>query len=232
MVTKNIWRTPAILVLVACQALALVRPLDLVPVAAIGSPELGYCLVTRDGAGCIRVVSRGARLPSGCKVLSIDAEQVRLSPEPGIERVVPVLHEKVSADVFAMGLATIYQRSVVVGAQLETLRTFSSDILTDPMKLTEFLQQEGLDLRVYDDCMIIRRGSFSKEMHKYEPVSSSSDCSVEFIRRPVDEVIEAIARRTRQPSPRPVGLTGSVSVKSFGISAEALLYYIGTAAAP
>ena len=193
---------------------------------AVGSQELGYALVGSDDKGAFQILAKGDWFKNKFRVDAVGGEQIKLFTEDKGASVVPILHRNLPADVFLVALATVYQRSIVVGAQVETLKPFSPELLTDPAKLADFCKAEGLDLRVFDDCMLVRKGQFPADLKQFQSSEPQMAVNVGLIRGTHQDVAAAIAKGSGKVV-LPVGTaSGPLSVKSFGLSAQALAYYV------
>lgn len=191
---------------------------------AVGSPELGYALVGTDDKGAFQLLSKGDWFKNKFRVDAIGGEQIKIFTEDKGPSVSPILHNNLPADVFLMALATVYQRSIVVGAQVDNLKPFTAELLTDPAKLADFCKAEGLDLRVFDDCMLVRKGNFPADMKAFSSAEPQMAVNVGIIRGSLADVTAALGKA----SGKVVTGTGDakLSLKSFGLSAQALAYYI------
>jgi hypothetical protein len=193
---------------------------------AVGSPELGWVVVGTDETGTFRMLGRGDSFRDRFRIDAIGAEQVKVTSKEKGTTVAPILHRNLPTDVFLVALATVYQRSIVVGARVETLKPFSPDLLTDPARLADFCKEEGLDLRVLDDCMLVRKGTFPADLKPYTSTEPQLAIGMGVLRGTQAEVGAEIARVSGKVV-TPVGTPSSVlSVKSFGLSPQALAYYV------
>lgn len=193
---------------------------------AVGSQDLSYALVGTDDQGQFQILNKGDWFKNKFRVDAVGGEQIKLFTEDKGPSVVPILHRNLPADVFLVALATVYQRSIVVGAQVDNLKPFSPELLTDPAKLADFCKAEGLDLRVFDDCMLVRKGQFPPELKPFASSEPQMAVNVGIIRGTLQDVATAVAKASGKVV-HPVGTpVGSLSVKSFGLSAQALAYYV------
>lgn len=200
-------------------------------VGAIGSVDLNFCLVTKDSDDRYRLLSKRDFLSPSCQLLALEADRALVSGWGGSKRVIELPSPQVPADIFLMALATVYQRTIVVGARVDGLGPFEVELLTDPAKLCDFCRRHGLDIRVFDDCMVIRRGNFRGDERPFTHSSEQEACEANFVRVPIRNVIEYLAKADPTATP-PNATSGDVSVKSYGGSAAALLYYLGMATRP
>lgn len=193
---------------------------------AVGSQDLNYALIGTDERGSFQILSKGDWFKNKFRVDMVGGEQVKLFTEEKGPSVVPILHRNLPADVFLVALATVYQRSIVVGAQVENLKPFSPDLLTDPAKLADYCKAEGLDLRVFDDCMLVRKGNFPADLKSFasEEPQMAINCSV--LRGSLGDVAAALAKATGKVVNPSAPASTNLSVKSFGLSAQALAYYV------
>lgn len=193
---------------------------------AVGSQDLAYALVGTDDHGGFQILSKGDWFKNKFRIDAVGGEQIKLFTEDKGPSVVPILHRNLPADVFLVALATVYQRSIVVGAQVENLKAFSPELLTDPAKLADFCKAEGLDLRVFDDCMLVRKGQFPADIKAFNSTEPQMAVNVGMIRGSLQDLAGLVAKATGKVV-TPVGTpTGNLSVKSFGLSAQALAYYV------
>lgn len=192
---------------------------------AVGSPELGYALVGTDDKGTFQLLGKGDWFRNKFRVDAVGGEQVKVFTEEKGATVAPILHSNLPADVFLVALATVYQRSIVVGAQVDNLKPFSPDLLTDPAKLADFCKAEGLDLRVFDDCMLVRKGQFPADLKPFSSSEPQIAVNVSVIRGSLADVSAAVAKASGKVVTPAGTASGPLSVKSFGLSAQALAYY-------
>jgi hypothetical protein len=191
---------------------------------AVGSPELGYTLVGTDDKG-FQLLGKGDWFKNKFRVDAVGAEQVKVFTEEKGATVAPILHSNLPADVFLVALATVYQRSIVVGAQVDSLKPFSPELLTDPAKLADFCKAEGLDLRVFDDCMLVRKGQFPADLKPFSSTEPQLSVNVSVIRGTLTDLTAAVAKSSGKVITPAGTASGPLSVKSFGLSAQALAYY-------
>lgn len=210
---------------------AIVRPVEPAFLETIGSLDLNYCVVTKDSASRYRILRKNDSFGADSRILGVGPNTATVRRPDGATRRLTVPHEGIPADIFLMGLATVYQRSIVVGGRSETLAPFHEALLTDPAKLQDFCSSRGLDMRIYDDCIVIRRGRLPPDIRPFDSSNERTGCDIDLIRVPTKDAIEELLKLN--PLARaPLTANGEVSVKAFGIAPNALLYYIDKATSP
>lgn len=219
-----------ILFLAATHATAMVRSPGFAILEAVGSPDLGYAAVTSDSRQEYSVAGHNEFTTYGMRAGKITADEVILTRTGVPNRVAPVLHRPIPFDLFLVALVTVYQRSIIVAGGEHLPRTVSEDVFHDPARLAEECKKEGLDLRVFDDIMLVRSGRFPADLRAYEPRETDRGCEMTFIRAPMSRI------RTALQLPADCELDGRsdrvVSLRSYGLSHRALRYYLNVATCP
>jgi hypothetical protein len=192
---------------------------------AVGTPELGFVLVGTDEGGAFKLLSKGDQF-KGVTIDNIGSEQVKIQTADKGSVVVPILHRNLPPDVFLAAMATVFQKSIVIGTHLDTLKPFTTELLTDPNKLADFCKGEGLDLRVFDDCLVVRKGLFPPDLKAFSSTEPQTTASLTVVRGSAAEIIEAVSKAASLKMTSASAAANKITVRSFGLSAQAMAYYL------
>lgn len=194
---------------------------------AVGSSDLGgFVLVGSDPGGAYHVLAKGDRYGTAFRVDAIGAEQVKVLPTQGEPAVAPILHRNIPPDVFLMAMAMVLQRSIVIGGSVDTLQPASPELLSDPGKLAEYCKTEGLDLRVFDDCILVRKGTFEADLTPFQSAEPQVATTLKHLRSNLPAVAKTLAEASSMIIEPSRQSAEPLTVLSVGLSAQALAYYI------
>lgn len=193
---------------------------------AVGNLELGYILVGQNEAGKFEFLSRGEWYRDRFRVEGIGEEQVRVLAKDKTISAVPILHRNIPSDIFLVAMSMLSQRSVIVVAQPDSLKPFTPELLSDANALAKYCKEEGLDYRMYDDCLIVRKGTFPVGLKPYTSTEPQLACNMQVLRGGLGDVARALAEASGKVVAPNGAYAGQLSVKSYGLSPQALSYYL------
>ena len=193
---------------------------------AVGSDQFGYVLIGTNETGAFQLLSKGDWYKDRFRLDAVGSEQAKVVTKDNTTAAVPILHRNVPADIFLLALSTVTQRSVVIGAQVDALKTVTPELLSDPAKLAAYCQEEGLDVRVFDDCMVVRKGAFPKDLKPFAPAGPQLACAVNVMRSDLSTVAASLAKVSGKIVTPTGKFDGKLTVRSIGLSPEALAYYV------
>lgn len=192
---------------------------------AIGTPDLGYVLLAEDDRGGYRILREGDNFEGKFTVGQVGSEQVRLEDPEGKPSVAPILHQNVPVDMLLLAVGALHQRNVVIGGSSDTLKPFDSELLVDPQKLADVAKEAGLDVRVLEDALLVKKGVFTADPVKFEATPDDQAESYDWIRGEMPGLI-------KKASEGPMVLTvegtaaGTVSVRAPYMPPRALAHYL------
>lgn len=205
---------------------------------AIGTSDLGYILLAQDDRGGFRLLREGDSFEGKFTVGQVGTEQVRLEDSEGKPSVAPILHQNVPVDMLLLAVGALHQRNVVIGGTSDVLKPFDSELLVDPQKLADLAKEAGLDVRVLEDALLVKKGVFAADPVKFEATPDDSAESYDWIRSDLKGLIT-------KASQGPMALTAEgdtatiISVRAPYMPPRALAHYLAqvtgtkiTAAAP